>query len=205
MSIAKFNLTDCHGVEHAYEVTRFTVDEQATFQLKLGAPLMEGVAAAINTLVPIIQNEEVRSEIMAALPGDGEKKNVTINVQTIAKALSSADWQSAANVLMPLPKMIMAQGGPTFIAEIFAQTDRLTAIPELQGQPNVGGEVIDTNLRQKLGKADDRDAAFGEGNMAEYWKAAAMVLVANFSPSGPDGSVSWKGAVASLTGGIVTL
>lgn len=205
MSIAKFSLTDCHGVEHQYEVTRFSVYEQANLQLKLGAPLMEGIAAAINTLVPIIQDEEVRSEILAALPQDGENKQVTINLQTIAKVLSSANWQSAANVLVPLPKMILEQGGPEFVTEIFSQTERLTYIKEHAGRATVTEEPIDTNFRQKLGNTADQDAAFGDGNMGEYWKAAAMVLVANFSPSGPNGSVSWKGAVKSLTGGIVTL
>lgn len=205
MSIAKFSLKDCHGVERQYEVTRFTVDEQAEFQLKLGAPLMEGVAAAINTLVPIMQSDEIRAELGSMLPSEGEKAQVTIDFKTIAKAMSAADWQSAAGVLMPLPKMILGQGGPGFIAEIFAHTDRLTPIKELQGQPNAGGPMVDPNYRQHLGIAADRDAAFGDGNMREYWTAAAMVLVANFTPSGPDGSVNWKGAVSSLTGGIVTL
>ncbi len=204
-SIAKFSLTDCHGVERQYEVTRFSADEQAEFQLKLGAPLIEGVAAAINTLVPIIQNEEIREELLGGMPGDGEKKQITISVKSIAKALGSANWQGVAEVLTPLPKMILAQGGPAFIAEIFAKTDRLTPIKELQNQPNVGGPLVDPNYRQHLSKSEDRDAAFGEGNMREYWMAAAMVLVANFTPSGPDGSVSWKGAVSSLTGGIATL
>lgn len=206
MSIAKFSLKDCHGVEHQYEVTRFTVDEQAAFQLKLGAPLMEGIAAAISTLVPIAQNEEVRNEIMGALPGGGSGQGaVTLSLATIAKALSSANWQGAADVLVPLPRMILEQGGPGFIAEIFAKTERLIPVPELQNQPTVGEKPVDPNLRQKLGNAADRDAAFGDGNMKEYWKAAAMVLVANFTPSGPNGSIDWKGAVASLTGGIVTL
>lgn len=205
MSIAKFSLTDCHGAERAYEVTRFTVDENAAFQLMLGEPLIKAVASVINTLVPIIQNEETRAEIIAALPADGEKKQVAVNVQTIARALAAANWQSVAEVLLPLPEMIIAQGGPALVARIFAKTERLTPIPELQGQPSVSDEAIDPNHRQKLGNAADRDQAFGEGNMREYWLAAAMVLVANFSPSGPDGSVSWKGAVSSMTGGIVTL
>lgn len=205
MSIAKFSLTDCHGVEHAYEVTRFTVDENAAFQLMLGEPLIKAVASVINTLVPIIQDEETRAEIIAALPGDGEKKQAAVNVQTIARALAAANWQSVAEVLLPLPEMIIAEGGPALVVRIFAKTERLTPILELQNQPNVGDEVLDPNHRQHLGNADDRNQAFGEGNMVEYWKAAAMVLVANFSPSGPDGSVSWKGAVSSMTGGIVTL
>jgi hypothetical protein len=203
VSIAKFSLTDCHGAEHQYEVIRFTVDEQAAFQLKLGAPLMEGVAAAISTLVPIFQDEEVRSEIMSGLP-DG-KGQASISFETIAKALSSANWQNAADVLVPLPKMILEQGGPQFIAEIFAKTERLTPLDELKGRPTVTEDPIDPNFRLRLWKVDERNAAFGDGNMGEYWKAAAMVLVANFSPTGPDGSVSWKGAVSSLTGGIVTL
>lgn len=205
MSIAKFSLTDCHGVAHAYEVERFTVRENAEFQLMLGAPLIKAIGNVINTLVPIIQDEETRTELIGALPGDGEKKKVSVNVASIAKALGKANWQAAAEVLLPLPEMIMAQGGPDLVTRIFAKTDRLTTVPELQGLPNVGGEVVDPNLRQHLGQEAGQEQAFGEGNMAEYWKAAAMVLVANFSASGPDGSINWKGAVATLTGGIVTL
>ncbi len=212
MSIAKFSLKDCHGVERQYEVTRFTVDQNAELQLMLGEPLLNAVASAISTLVPIIQDEEIVSELRAMMPTEeklaaaeasGEK--VPMNLKAIAKALGAANWQSAANALTPIPAMIIAQGGPALWARILAKTDRLTAIKELQGQPNVGGPVVDPNYRQHLGTAADRDAAFGNGNMAEYWKAGVMALVANFSPSGPDGSVNWKGAVSSLTGGIVTL
>lgn len=205
MSIAKFSLTDCRGVEHAYEVTRFSVYENAEFQLMLGAPLMRAVASAIGTLVPILQDSEVRDEIAAALPKDGKSGKVTVSVATIAKALGAANWQEAAGVLEPIPEMIIAQGGPALVTKIFAKTERLTPIPELQGQPSVGEEVVDLNFREKLGTAPGQDSAFGEGNMAEYWKAAAMVLIANFTPSGPNGSVDWKGAVSALTGGIVTL
>ncbi len=212
MSIAKFSLTDCHGVERQYEVTRFTVDQNAELQLMLGEPLLNAVASAISTLVPIIQDEEIVSELRAMVPSkeklaadeaSGEK--TPMNLKAVAKALGAATWQSAANVLAPIPAMIIAQGGPALWARILAKTDRLTPIKELQGQPNVGGPVVDPNWRLHLGKAEDRDAAFGAGNMAEYWKAGVMALVANFSPSGPDGSVNWKGAVSSLTGGIVTL
>ena len=211
-SIAKFSLTDCHGVERQYEVERFPVDEQAALQLMLGAPLMRAVASAISTLVPIIQDEEIVSDLRAMMPSKDQVKaamaggeKVPMNLKAIAKALGAASWQHAADVLIPLPEMVIAQGGPVLWARILAKTDRLTPIKELQNQPNVGGPVVDTNYRQHLGTAADRDAAFGEGNMAEYWKAGVMALVANFSPSGPDGSVSWKGAVSSLTGGIVTL
>ncbi len=203
MSIAKFTLIDCHGVEHAYEVERFTVDENAEFQLMLGAPLMQGVANAVNTLVPILQDAEIRDSLTGAVSSN--TGSVTVSIDTIAKALGAANWHSAAAVLMPLPEMIIQQGGPAMVARIFAKTERLTPIPELQGQPNVGGEVIDPNLRDKLGTPQGRDAAFGDGNMREYWKAAVMVLVANFTPSGADGLTDWKGAVAGLTGGIVTL
>lgn len=205
MSIAKFSLTDCKGAEHQYEVTRFTVYENAEFQLMLGAPLMRAVASAINTIVPILQDTEVRDEIAAALPKGGESGKVTVSVATIAKALGAANWQDAAGVLAPIPELIIANEGPALITKIFAKTERLTPIPELQGQPSIGEEVVDPNFREKLGTAAGQDSAFGEGNMAEYWKAAVMVLVANFTPSGPDGSVNWKGAVSSLTGGIVTL
>ncbi len=210
MSIAKFSLTDCRGVEHQYEVTRFSVYENAEFQLMLGAPLMRAVASAINTLVPILQDQEVRDEIAAALPkkdADGKPVSgkVTISFATIAKVIGAANWQEAAGVLEPIPELIIAQGGPELITKIFRRTERLTPIAELQGQPSVGEEVVDPNFREKLGTKEGQDSAFGEGNMREYWTAAVMVLVANFTPSGPDGLVNWKGAVSALTGGIVTL
>lgn len=206
MSIAKFSLKDCQGVEHKYEVERFSVDKNAELQLMLGEPLLRAVASAVGTLVPIIQNEEIVSEIRAMIPSDdvSESESVPINVKGIAKALGVADWQMAADVLTPIPAMIISQGGSKLMADIMSKTFRLTAIAELQNQPNVGGKVVDPNYRQCLGNAADRDAAFGDGNMAEYWKAGVMSLVANFSPSGPDGSVNWKDALASFTGGIWT-
>jgi hypothetical protein len=212
VSIARFSLTDCHGVEHQYEVTRFPVAENASLQLLLGAPLIDAVSNAISTIVPILQDAEVRDQIAAALPKKGPggeviegTTKVTISFETIAKVLGKANWVTAADVLKPLPEMILAQGGPALMTRIFAKTERLTPVPDLQGLPNAGGPVVDPNLRQNLGTAAGQDAAFGEGNMREYWVAGAMVLIANFTPSGPDGSINWKGAVSALTGGIVTL
>ena len=96
MSIAKFSLKDCHGVERQYEVERFTVDQTAELQLMLGERLLQAVASAISTLVPIIQDEEIVSGLRAMVP-DGEAKDgetVTINLQSIAKALGAANWQT---------------------------------------------------------------------------------------------------------------
>jgi hypothetical protein len=212
VSIAKFSLTDCHGVEHQYEVTRFSVRENAEFQLMLGSPLLNAVSSVIRTLVPIIQDEEIVSELRDMMPSKEQLaeavrggKKTPVNVKAIAKALGAANWQAAAGVLAPIPEMIIAQGGPDLVTRIFAKTERLTPVKELQGQPSVGEEVVDPNFREKLSTEAGQDSAFGDGNMREYWTAAVMVLVANFTPSGPDGSVSWKGAVSSLTGGIVTL
>jgi hypothetical protein len=211
-SIAKFSLTDCHGAEHQYEVTRFTVDQQSELQLMLGAPLLRAVGSAISTLVPIIQDEEIVSELRDMMPSGDQVKaamaggeKIPINVKAIAKALGAVHWQHAADVLIPIPEMVIAQGGPVLWARIMSKTERLTPIAELQSLAQVSEEQIDTDERLKLGVPADRDRAFGEGNMAEYWKAGVMALVANFSPSGPDGSVNWKGAVSALTGGIVTL
>lgn len=195
MSIAKFTLEDCSGVAHEYEVTRFTVDENAEFQLLLGEPLIKAVARTIAVLAPVLKEG-----------GLGEAME-TGTLSALAEALSGADWGAASDVLTPLPKMIMDQGGPQLIARIFSKTIRKVPIQAMVDQPTptLTETPVDNHMRLELGKAEHRDQAYGNGNMGEYWKAAAMVLVANFTANGPDGSVNWKDAFANMTGGLVTL
>lgn len=196
MSIARFSLKDCHGVLHDYEVERFSVDENARFQLLLSAPLFKAISRAVAVLAPAIKGGKL---------GEAMEEGT---IKAMAFALSDANWADAAHVLTPLPAMILAEGGPALVAEILNKTTRLVPIEAMKNQtaPTVTGDAPPaTHMRLELGRPEHRNQAFGAGNMAEYWKAAAMVLIANFTPSGPDGSVDWRNAVSDLTGGVVTL
>jgi hypothetical protein len=193
VSLAKFSLKDCNGVEHEYEVERFSVDEQADLQLKLGEPLMKALARTVAVLAPAMKS----GGLGKAMQGG--------NLGEMAKALSDARWSEAADILTPLPKMIMAQGGPKMIAYVFSKTVRLIPVEGMRGQPTVTDQAPEHNMRQHLGDAGDRDLAFGEGNMGEYWRAAGMVLLANFTPPGPNGYVDWKRSLSSMTGGLLVL
>jgi hypothetical protein len=196
VSVAKFKLDDCQGVSHEYEVTRFPVDENARLQLLLGEPLIKAVARAIGVLAPVIKEGGLADAMEEG------------TLQSLAGALSGANWSIAADVLTPLPRMILDQGGPALIAQIFAKTVRKVPIDAMRDQPAPvlsEDQPVGNCMRQELGNAAHRELAFGDGNMGEYWKAAAMVLVANFTPTGPDGSVSWKQAAESMTGGLLML
>lgn len=193
MSVAKFTLEDCKGVVHEYEVTRFTVDENAEFQLLLGEPLLKAVARAIGARAPVIKEGGL---------GDAMEEG---SLSALAGALSGANWGAAAEILTPIPKMIIEQGGSQLVAKIFAKTIRKIPIRAMQGQPTISESGVSDTMNLELWRAEHRDQAYGEGNMGEYWKAACMVLIANFTPSGPDGSVNWKTALQNMTGGLLTL
>ena len=90
-SIAKFNLNDCNGESHEYQVQRFTVDENAELQLLLGEPLLQAVSRAIGVLAPVM-----KSELSDAVEGG--------TLGDIAKALSGANWGIASDILTPIPK-----------------------------------------------------------------------------------------------------
>jgi hypothetical protein len=182
-------------VAHEYEVERFSVDEQARLQLLLGEPLFEAIAKAVSTLAPVIQEGGVRK----AMEGG--------TLSEMAKALSGANWGEAAGVLTPLPKMILDQGGPRLVAQILSKTTRLVPVDALRDKPmpSLTDSDASRDLRQNLGDENDRNQAYGDGNMGEYWKAAAMVLLANFTPTGPTGFVDWKQSLQSMTGGILQL
>lgn len=195
MSVARFTLKDCHGVEFEYQVTRFSVDENAEFQLLLGEPLLKAIARAIEVLAPAIREGELGPALESG------------TLQSLAEGLSGANWGAASEILTPIPRMIIAQGGPALIARIFSKTVRKVPIAAMatQAAPALTETPVADHMRLELGNPAHRDQAFGDGNMAEYWKAACMVLVANFTANGPDGSVNWKNALKNMTGGLLTL
>lgn len=187
MKTVKFSLKDSEGQSHQYEVELFSCDENARLQLIVSKPLLQMIGSVIAALVPAI--------------ADG----VTLDdLDAISGMLSKIDWLSAPGALTPLPEMIEERGGPDLVARIFERTARLLPVPELQGATTATGDAaIDPNLRLHLKLASARDEAFGDGNMAEYWAAAAMVLIVNFTKLGRSELIDWKQLVERLTGGIL--
>ena len=191
MKTVNFKLKDADGLEHEYEVVLFSVAENVKLQLMVAGPLMEAAGRALATVLPAITGKKI---------GD-----VLKDMSTLVAALRLVDWTSAPAALTVIPEMIEARGGATLITKIFNSTTRLTAIPELQNIATASGDgELDSDLRQPLADPVHQDAAFGDGNFRDYWTAAAMVLIVNFTRHGRNGSGSLKGLVGTLTGGLVT-
>jgi hypothetical protein len=185
MKTVEFQLKDVEGVEHTYEVELFSCDENVRFQLMLSTPLINAIVNAVATLAPAF--------------ADGA------SIDDLASAAMKVNWLTAPGVFEPIPAMIEARGGADLIAEIFQNTQRLIPIPNLKkGQPTVTDSAIDSDFRQHLKESDARDQAFGDGNFAEYWQAAAMVVLVNFTRHGRGASINWKQLLSSVTGGLLT-
>lgn len=189
MKIVKFSLNDADGVAHTYEVELFSVKENVKLQLMCAQPLIKAIGKLAATIAPALRG----------LPGgEGEQE---INVREV---LSNVDWQSAPEILLSIPEMIEQRGGPDLVTRIFAQTTRLVPIEMLKGRPTISDKPVDPYHRQELELEEHQEHAFGDGNYAEYWQAAAMVLLVNFSRYGRDGSPSWRQLVKKLTLGVWT-
>jgi hypothetical protein len=183
MKTVTFELADADDNLHTYEVELFSVDENARLQLMFGQPLIRAVGNLAATLAPVVQS--------GAVDLDGGE----IDVKAV---LGAVGWHDAPDVLLPVISEIEARGGPEQVARIFERTTRLVPSPDLEGLPVADGNPIDPNFRQQLKKPEMRDMAFGDGNMYEYWRAAAMVLLVNFTRYGRQGSPSLSGLFKRL-------
>ena len=190
MKIARFELEDCEATSHTYEVELFSCDENARLQLMCATPLLRAVGRLIGAITPALGEDGLQGA-MGSMDG-------------MIQALGKMDWTEVPEALAAIPEEIEKRGGPALVAEIFARTTRLTPVPELQSLPSVDDRKIETDLRQRLKLAGDRDLAFGDGNFAEYWAAVGMVLAVNFTRIGRSGSATWRDALRTLTGGLLT-
>jgi len=189
MKTVKFELADADDNVRVYEVELFSVDENARLQLLFGQPLIRAVGNLAATLAPAVQS--------GAVDLDGGE----IDVKAV---LGAVGWHDAPDVLLPVIEQIEAKGGPALVAQIFERTTRLVPIAELQDLPVAEGNPVDSDFRQPLKDSRMRDMAYGDGNMAEYWKAAAMVLLVNFTRHGRQGSQSLSSLFKTLIGGFFT-
>jgi len=188
-----FDLKDVDGVVHAYEVDLFTVAEQARLQIICAKPLFRALGKVGTVISPALKS------IPAGItPAD-------LDMAAVVKIMAHADLEAAAEALMSIPEMLVEQKGPDLITRIFAGTRRCVEIPALQGLPTASDEPIPTAYKQELRDSAAQDQAFGDGNMAEYWQAAAMVLIVNFTQYGRKGSRPLSDLLGKLTGGILTL
>jgi hypothetical protein len=187
MKIVKFSLRDADGVSHVYEVKLFPVAESVRLQLICAQPLIRAVGKLAATIAPALKS----------LPGgEGEQE---VNIREL---LSNVDWEAAPEILTSIPEMVEARGGAQLVNEIFAHTTRLVPVDMLKGQPTIGDKPINPYHPQELKDPAQQEHAFGDGNYLEYWQAAAMVLLVNFTRYGRDGSPSWKTLVGKLTLGV---
>lgn len=189
-----FELNDREGAPHLYEVELFSCDENAALQLMVGQPAFEMVADLIGTLAPALVAGGLEVMLREGKLGD------------LAKALlgGNVDVGRLSQLMAPLFRTLQEQEGPVVIARIFARTVRQVKVKELSGAPTTSGDGKHKDyIEQPLGDPEHRDAAFGDGNMGEYWLAALMVLVVNFFHVGRDQPATWSDAAQKLTGGLL--
>jgi len=86
--------------------------------------------------------------------------------------------------LSALPEQLIARGGSALIARVLAGVIRI-------------GEDDQGKVKQDLSDKDDRDAAYGGGNMAEAFRAVKWVLEVNY---GPFLTEVWAGVQPHLSG-----
>jgi hypothetical protein len=193
MKTVEFEIKDSLGVFHTYEVDLFSVAENARLQIICARPLIRVLGKVGAVLRPAF----------AAIPEGMSASD--LDIAAVVKIISSADIEAAADALLSIPEMLEEKQGPELVTRIFAGTRRLVEIPALQGQPTVGDQQVPTAIKQDLRDPSHQDAAFGDGNMAEYWHAAAMVLIVNFTQYGRKGSMPLSALLGKLTGGIFSL
>lgn len=188
MKRVNFELNDVDGKRHRYEVELFSCDEQARYQLMLGGSLIEGIGQLAAQLAPLVKSGAIDFDAGSFNLGD---------------ILGEVDWQGVPKIILPMIAEIERRGGSKVVADIFARTWRLTEVPEHRNLPVADGQPVDKDIRSHLADSGQRDLAFSDGNMAEYWKAAAMVLIVNFTRHGRNGSLGLNELVSMLTFGIV--
>lgn len=188
MKKVNFELNDVDGKRHRYEVELFSCDEQARYQLMLGGSLIEGIGLIAAQLAPLVKSKVIDFDSGQFNLGD---------------ILGEVDWQGVPKIMLPMIAEIERRGGAKIVAEIFAQTYRLMEVEEHKNLPVADGQPVDPYIRNHLADASQRDLAYSDGNMGEYWKAAAMVLIVNFTRHGRNGSLDLNSVVSMLTFGIV--
>jgi hypothetical protein len=185
MKTVEFDLKDADGESHRYEVELFSCDENVALQLIIAAPLMQTIGRTLAAVLPAVEGQAM--------------SDVFKDMDSLSEALRRVDWTRAPDALISIPQMIEAQGGPALVQRIWAKTYRLLPIAELQNVATAHGDgKIESDYRQHLALAPERDNAFGDGNFAEYWQAVAMVLIVNFTRFGRNGSGSLSGLAESL-------
>lgn len=198
MKTVTFKLQDADGLEHDYETELFSCDENAALQLIVAKPLMQLVARAVGALAPVLRVID-HTELQKVVA----EKGIAGLIKMAKDAIPHVDWAMLPDALGAIPDMVQANGGPVLVARMFASTERLIPIPELQGLPTAGGDPVDPFMRQALNLPQQRDLAFADGNMREYWRAFVMVMAVNFTQIGRSGSASWKNAVEAMTFGLL--
>jgi hypothetical protein len=98
---------------------------------------------------------------------------------------------AAAGEIGELPAKLLAAGGSRLVARILARTTR---IGRHQAKPGVPAELY----KMPLADPQQRDAAFGGGNLAEAMKAVKWVLQVNYGPFLTDLWQSLRGPLAGL-------
>ncbi len=188
MKTVEFELNDADGKPHRYAVELFSVDQNIRYQLMLAKPLIQAVGKAVAALSPVL----------GGLLGEEKQED-----GWLLDAVQQIDWATAPDALSVIPEMLEARGGPVIVAELLSQTKRYMTADATVSVPVVGDQVPE-QPHLMMGVAANRDLAYGDGNYGELWSAVAAVVLVNFTRSGRNGSLNWRDALTSLTGGLLT-
>ena len=104
------------------------------------------------------------------------------------RALDAMNWAGLGDLLEQIPDRLIAGGGSKLIAEILAETRRITP----------GEKATDSPTRINLREPRARDAAYSGGNWPECLKACAWILGVNYSPFSTGDSSDWKATLSGL-------
>jgi hypothetical protein len=184
MSEVSFELEDVHGEVHRYVVDLFSVDTNANMQIMFIGPVMQSIGRIIGALGPALEGKTIDQVLNGGWP-------------EFAAILRGVDWVKAPDAINILSDVIKANGGSELVAQILCQTKRYYHVPEIASAPTISDKQPE-QPHLDLSKPADRTLAY-DGNMGEYWKAAFMVLMVNFTQLGRSGLTSLNDALGLLT------
>jgi hypothetical protein len=188
MSEVSFELEDVHGESHQYKVELFSVDTNANMQLMFIGPVMQSIGRVVEAVAPAMEGQSVEDLLSG---GWGN----------VAAVLRKVDWGKVPDAVAILSGVIKDNGGSELVAQIMCQTKRYYHMKEIASAPTISDKQPEQPCLD-LSKASDRTMAF-EGNYGEYWSAALMVLLVNFTQFGRSGSANLKSALGLLTLGVL--
>lgn len=199
--IVKTEIQDKWGVNHVYETVPYPFDKGINLKLRILKVIIKPLADVFSEVFTT-NAADAREALEAASAGnppatdetatDGAPEAASVEDPGDAydvKALDVMDWSGLGELVDQIPQRLIDAGGAKLIAEILAETRRITP----------GATPEEKATRLVLSKPLARDHAYAGGNWPECLKACAWVLGVNYSPFSTDGSQGWGTMLSGLS------